>query len=128
MIKLSQQQIDAVLRLDGPERYRHFIKQIADRDEVWGLYDEGWAMAGTDSGEEVLPFWPAPEYATLCAAGSWEGYQPRRLTTDEFFDLLERLEVDGVLPGVFYTPTDKGVVPPHEQLREDLEAELEQYE
>ena len=127
-MKLSPQQVDAVLRLDGPERYRHFIKQVADRDEVWGLYDDGWAMAGTDSGEQVLPFWPAPEYATACAAGAWDGYTPRRLTLDEFFDLLDNLEDDGVLPGVFATPGDKGVTPSHEQLRADLDAELEQYE
>ena len=128
-MKPSAQQIAAVLALEGPERYEHFIKQVADHQQVWGLYSDGWAMAATDdTGDAYLPFWPAAEYATACAVGDWAGYEPRSLTIEEFYELLDNLEDDDVLPGVFYTPDDKGVVPSHDQLREDLLAELENYE
>lgn len=43
-------------------------------------------------------------------------------------DLLTRLEADGVAPGVFYTPQDKGVTPSPGELREAIEEELEPYE
>jgi Protein of unknown function (DUF2750) len=127
-MKLSPRQIAAVLALKGPERYEHFIKQVADHQQVWGLYSDGWAMAATDSNAAVLPFWPASEYATACAVGEWAGYEPRSMSVEEFYELLDNLEDDEVLPGVFYTPSDKGVVPSHDQLREDLLAELERYE
>jgi hypothetical protein len=127
-MKLSQQQIAAVLALDGSERYSHFIKQVADRQEVWGLYADGWAMAESDTGEPLLPFWPAAEYASACAVKDWAGYEPRCLTVEEFYDLLDNLEDDEVLPAIFYTPADKGVVPSHDRLRDDLLEELENYE
>ena len=127
-MKLSPQQITAVLALKGPERYDHFIKQVADRDEVWGLYDDGWAMAESDTGEQLLPFWPAAEYASACALKDWASYEPRSMTVEEFYELLDRLEDDDVLPAIFYTPIDKGVVPSHDRLRDDLLAELENYE
>lgn len=127
-MKLSAQQIAAVLALKGPERYEHFIKQVADHQQVWALYSDGWAMGATDSNAAVLPFWPASEYAAACAVGEWAGYEPRSMSVEEFYELLDNLEDDEVLPGVFYTPSDKGVVPSHDQLREDLLAELENYE
>jgi hypothetical protein len=127
-MQLSPQQIQAVLALKGPERYKHFIKQVADHQEVWGLYADGWAMAGSDTGEQLLPFWPAAEYATACAVRDWADYEPRSLTVEEFYELLDTLEDDDVLPAIFYTPADKGVVPTHDQLRDDLLAELENYE
>jgi hypothetical protein len=127
-MNLSPQQIAAVLALDGPARYKHFIKQVADHQQVWSLYSDGWATGATNQEEVVLPFWPAAEYATLCAVGEWEGFEPRSLTVEEFYELLDNLEDEDVLPAVFYTPTDKGVVPSHDQLRDDLLEELENYE
>jgi hypothetical protein len=42
-------------------------------------------------------------------------------------ELLPKLSRDGALPGVFYTPTDKGVTPSVEQLFTDLNSECENY-
>lgn len=36
-MKISQKQIDAVIALEGAKRYKHFIKVIADTQQVWGL-------------------------------------------------------------------------------------------
>lgn len=120
-MQINQPQIQAVLALSGPERYRHFIKVVTDWEEVWGLYKDGWALAGADDGDVVFPLWPAKEYAQLCAQGSWEDYEPSSLSLDELVnELLPRLKKDNVLPGVFYTPNDKGVTPEVDQLVEDI--------
>lgn len=128
-MSISEKQITAVLALSGSERYKYFIKRVADSELVWGLFDDGWALAATDDGEKVFPLWPAEEYAKLCAAGQWGSYVPRSFSLGELFqDLLPMLEQDSVLPGVFYTPNDKGVTPAVELLRQDLKAELQNYE
>lgn len=57
--KINQKQIEAVLALPAAKRYDHFIKLVADWQELWGLYNDGWAMAATESGEPVFPMWPA---------------------------------------------------------------------
>ena len=127
-MKVNPKQMEAVLALPGIKRFEHFIKVIADWQEVWGLYQDGWALAAADDGTTVFPLWPAREYAQVCAANEWTGYEPRSISLSDFTEvLLPKLKLDGVLPGVFFTPTSKGVTPSVDDLKSALEAELQNY-
>ena len=127
-MKVNPKQMEAVLALPGNKRFEHFIKVIADWQEVWGLYQDGWALAAADDGTAVFPLWPAKEYAQVCAANEWSGYEPRSISLRDFTEvLLPKLTLDGVLPGVFFTPTSKGVMPSVDDLKLALEAELQSY-
>jgi hypothetical protein len=127
-MKVSQKQVDEVTALEGSKRYDHFVKMIVDREQVWALYNDGWAVASTDDGEQVFPLWPAREYALLCADDEWSAYEPKAISLNEFVDeLLPHLEREGLLPGIFITPNDNGVPPSVEQLRDDVAEELKRY-
>lgn len=127
-MKVNPKQMEAVLALPGVKRFEHFIKVIADWQEVWGLYQDGWALAAADDGTTVFPLWPAKEYAQVCAANEWSGYEPRSISLSDFTEvLLPKLKLDGTLPGVFFTPTSKGVTPSVDDLKSALEAELQNY-
>ncbi len=127
-MKINPKQIESIIALPGPKRYEHFVKVVADREEVWGLYQDGWALAATDDGQEVFPLWPAKEYAQLCTAKEWKGYEPKSFSLEDFMnELLPNLKNDGVLPGIFYTHSDKGVTLKVDQLLADLNEELENY-
>lgn len=127
-MKLNSKQIAAVIALQSKDRYEHFIKVIADWQEVWALYQNGWALAGADDGATVFPLWPAREYAQLCAEGEWKGYEPRAISLNELMDdLLPKLKKDGLLPGVFYTPSNKGLTPSVDEFKSAIEAELSNY-
>ncbi|MDX3775642.1 DUF2750 domain-containing protein [Chromatiaceae bacterium AAb-1] len=127
-MKISQKQIESVLALSGMKRYEHFIKIVVDWEEVWGLYQDGWAMAATEEGQNVFPLWPAKEYAELCAKDEWAGYKAESFSLSDFMnELLPNLKNDSVLPGIFYTPSDKGVTPTVNQVLDDLKKELENY-
>lgn len=127
-MKVNPKQIETIVALEGTERYRHFIKVVADWEEVWGLYQDGWALASTDDGKQVFPLWPAKEYALLCAEKEWDGYQPDSFSLEDLMgELLPNLKKDSVLPGIFFTPFDKGVTPSVDQLLDDLNGELENY-
>lgn len=124
-IKLGAQQLADVVTLPAPRRYTHFVRQVAENREVWGLYRDGWALAKTDDGTLVFAMWPASEFADLCAEFEWEGYEPQSFPLDDLMtDLLPQLEEDGVLPGIFYTPGDRGLTPTIYMLRVDLERAL----
>jgi hypothetical protein len=124
-IKLEAQQLADVVTLGAPQRYQHFVRQVADEGEVWGLYRDGWALAKTDDGTLVFAMWPASEFADLCAEFEWDGYEPQSFPLDDLMtDLLPQLEEDGVLPGIFYTPGDRGLTPTIYMLRMDLERAL----
>jgi hypothetical protein len=127
-MKINKKQIESVITLPGQKRYNSFIKIVADWEEVWGLYQNGWALAAIDEGKQVFPVWPAKEYAQLCTDKEWGGYYPQSFSLKDFMEeLLPNLKNDGVLPGVFYTPSDKGITPTVDQLLADLNKELENY-
>ena len=127
-MNVNPKQLAAVVALPGPERFKHFIKVVADWQKAWGLYKDGWALAATDDGTHVFPLWPAMEYAEICAQKDWGGYKPRSIEIDELTKtLLPKLKSDQVLPGIFYTPTGKGTTPSVDELIHALEEELKKY-
>jgi len=127
-MKITQKQIENVLSLPPEKLYSHFIKTVVDWEEVWGLYNDGWAMAGTNSDESVFLFWPAKEYAQLNAISEWKDYKPEPITLDDFIgELLPKLAKNKVLPGIFFRPNGKGLTPSIEQLIDDLNKERENY-
>lgn len=127
-MNINSKQIEAILSLDSLQRYEHFIKVIADWEEVWGLYHDGWALASNDNEQQVFPLWPAKEYAQLCADKEWADYQPSSFSLDELIEeLLPNLDMDNLLVGIFNTPDNLGVVTTSEQLLTDLNRELDKY-
>ena len=94
--------MEVVLSLPAGKRYEHFIKVIADWQEVWGLYQDGWALAAADDGTTVFPLWLAKEYAQVCAEKEWADYEPRSISLNDLMEmLLPKLKVDDVLPEFF---------------------------
>jgi hypothetical protein len=127
--KVSQKQIEAVTKLAAPKRYSHFIKVVADWREVWGLYDDGWAMSETENGEQVLPFWPAKEYAEICAVDEWSKFKPKSIDLEDFMNVvLPELKEEGVSPGIFFVSGAGSTDVLVDTILEDLKTELSRYE
>lgn len=128
-MKINEKKLEAVLVLSGPKRYSHFIKVSADQRKVWGLWNEGWAMAASHENQQVFPLWPAKEYADCCALDVWSGYEAREIDLDRLFEeLLPDFEETGILVGVFPTPNNMGVTPDLKQMEADLRNELSKIE
>lgn len=126
---MKREKINNVLSLSVEERYSFFVRKVADFEEVWGLYDDGWAMLSDSSGRKIIPFWPEKDFAQLCATEQWETYGARAIPLKDFIDKwLPGMKKDDILVGIFYTPSGKGIPVEPERLRADIEEELEQYE
>ena len=129
MRRTTPKEIEAVLRLDGPARYGHFVKRVVDEEIAWGLWSDGWALMAESDGQSIFPLWPAREYAELCAIGEWDGYAAQEIALSDLLDeLLPKLDARAVLPGVFPTPSGKGVTLAVEELEDALRAEMVKYE
>ncbi|MEF2294084.1 DUF2750 domain-containing protein [Virgibacillus dokdonensis] len=55
---MNNKEIEIVSNLSGIKRYEYFIKKVVDFEEVWGLYEGGWAISESENGESLMPFWP----------------------------------------------------------------------
>ena len=117
-----------VINLPALERYSYFIRKVADFEEVWGLYNEGWALL-EDKGDRMLAFWPEAEFAELCTSDVWKNYTPKKISIDDFTEKwLEGMKKDGTDAVIFLTPGQKGIIVSAQQLLDDLKEELAQYE
>ena len=124
-MQIGAQQLAGVVTLPTQQRYVRFVQQVTETTEVWGLYRDGLSLSKTDDATLVFAMWPASEFADLCAEYEWDGYEPQAFPLDDLMsDLLPQLEEDGVLPGIFYTPGDRGLTPTATTLRMDLEREI----
>jgi hypothetical protein len=85
--KVNDKELESVLKLPGPKRYQYFISKITDWKELWSIGDnDEWALVGDDSGNELVPVWPAERYAAVFCVGQWQGQQPQRLFIDHWLD------------------------------------------
>lgn len=130
MWQLKDKEIDAVVKLGGPERFAYLVKKAADQESLWSLWHEnGWALASDSKGQEAVPVWPHERYAALCASEGWLGYEPKQIPLDAWLDRwIPGMTKDGRLVAVFPTIYDKGVFVMPAQIDHDLRSELENYE
>jgi hypothetical protein len=129
MRRTTPEEMEAVLRLDGPSRYAHFVKRVVDEEVAWVLWHDGWALMADTDGQSVFPLWPAREYAQMFAVGKWECFSVEEIPLADLLDeLLPKLADRKMAPGVFPTPTGKGVVPTAEELISAMRAEMLKYE
>ena len=125
---MNDKRTEAVVALSGPERVEHFVKVVADREEAWGLYDDGWASSATDDGGMAFPVWPARDYAQLCAAHEWSTYSPRAIALDDLMEaLIPMLGEQRAAIAVFQTPLGRGVPVTPNELHAMLTSELERF-
>jgi hypothetical protein len=115
------------LGLPDLKRYAYFIKRVVDWGEVWSLYrEDGWVLAGSADGRELLPVWPHPEYARACVAEGFKNAEPRAIEIHDFVEKwIPGLIGDNRLVAVFPTPAMRGIARDPSDLKRDLEAELD---
>lgn len=124
---MNDKEFYAVIKLPVTKRYEYFVKKVVDWEEVWGLYQDGWAMTKDDNGNLLIPFWPRKEFAQFCATGEWEGYTSELIELDEFLnEWLPGIKKDGYKLSIFWNNHDSAKMDV-EVLLQDLKRELDNY-
>ncbi len=127
---VSDKELEGVTSLGGPERYSHFVRQVADFGEVWSLRsEEGWVATADDAGQNAFPVWPHRRYAESFATGAWADTAATPIPLDAWLDRwLPGLAQDRRLVAVFPVAPSRGVMVAPERLQADLRQELVRYE
>lgn len=128
---ISELEIESVSALPEARRYAHFLKRVADAEELWSLRGAAgaWVVAAGDDGRELVPVWPHPRYAEACALGPWAGAEPEAIPLAAWLSWwLPGMDRDGRAASVFPVPGAGGAATEAERMRADLEAALEPYE
>ncbi len=118
-----------VVGMKAKDRLDYFVRKVADFQQVWGLFKQGWAIAADDEGRLGLPVWPESDFADACATGTWTDYVPTAIPLGDFLEKVRpRLESDNMSVIVFPTPAEQGVFVEPSFLSAEIEEECQQYE
>jgi hypothetical protein len=108
---INDKQYASVLALDGPKRFKHFVAQVADWEQVWGLRtDDSWMLVSDSEGHVAFPVWPHERYAAGYDAANGSGCTPKPIEVHEFIEKwIPRFANEGKLLAVFPTLHDRAV-------------------
>lgn len=131
-MKVSQKEIESVLKLEPFQRYKYFMKRVADWEVMYSIKkDDEWALAEVeDEGEvfKLFSLWNAEEFAELNAIGEWEGYDVAEISLDSFEEvIIPIIESSNYLINVFSVREETGFVVDLNEFLRDLQNELDRF-
>ena len=129
MDKINDKELQIVSSMGAFDRYRYFIKKIADSSALWILVNEQGEYGLSEVENNVLiSVWSAKEYIQSCMNGVWENYKPTRMIFDEFNnDLVPTIIRRKYLIDVFPVNSKAGFVATLGEFLHDLNVELGNY-
>lgn len=87
--RMNEKQFDAVLALDGFDRYDYFVSKskVADWELLWGVKsDDGWLVPVAPEEFDYFPLWPHPEYAQKIADENFPGHRATEISLEELLE------------------------------------------
>lgn len=126
---MNQKEIENVISLEPIERYRYFIKKVADWEVFYTLVDDNqqYVLSSLEQ-NKLMPIWSDKEYAELCRINGWENHEIIELNLDDFEDkIIDFLIDEECLINVFPISDTTGFVVSLQEFTRDLSEELKNY-
>lgn len=127
---VHHQEYENVICLSTFDRYQYFLNKVADWEEVWSVGEgDGWRLMQDSTGTLCVPVWPARAFAEACCQGLWSAVTPKAISLSDWMTRwLPGIGTDGRKVAVFPLATDQGMLLDSDQLNQDLQEVLEQFE
>ncbi|WP_444626601.1 DUF2750 domain-containing protein [Flavobacterium columnare] len=126
----NQIEIENVIKLDAFDRYKYFLKRVADNEELYTLKNKkGNYNISRLENKELLPLWSSKEFAELCLINGWEDSIIEKISLDDFEEeLIDYIADNDLLLNVFPVYEKTGFVLNLKEFSRDLGEELNNYE
>jgi hypothetical protein len=122
---LKEIDIKEVLALPNIKRYELFIQLIVSNKEVYGLYNDGWAVQGDGNSNFFFPVWPDEAFAKIMISDNWKQYHPKQITLTDFYNVhLAQFESKNVKLSIFPTLHHNTLLVKPDVLKRDIEIAL----
>ncbi len=121
-------EIEKVIKLSPIERYKYFIKRVADREVMYTLVDNNNIVTSEIDGKEIVPFWTSQDFAGLCKVAGWEHLDIKKISLDYFEEeMIDLIEENDYLLNIFPVGEKTGFVVDINEFARDLSDELKNY-
>lgn len=121
--------IEAVCALSARDRLAYFIRKITDFEALWGCFENGRIVLGSDKNRQAVPFWPELEFAEDYVKRNKLSAKPKEIELSIFLDRwLPGMEKDGAKIAIFPTTLEERIIIDPSSLRKLIEEEAAQYD
>lgn len=129
-MRSNKREIESVSKLQPFERYRYFMKKVADFEELWVVVDNNGNIGLSNLDNKTLvPMWPKKAYIESCLIGNWKNHKPLKITLDDFEEtIISVISENNYLINIFPLDNKTGFVVNLDEFIRDLNEELEWYE
>ncbi|OTG65576.1 DUF2750 domain-containing protein [Acinetobacter silvestris] len=109
------------------DQYIQFIQTIVSQTKLYALYDEGWALCSTPSGQQTLAIWQSKGLAQLLIKDQWEHYQVQDVALEAFIEeILPYIRKHKTHLSINLTPEGQNILVSGEKFILDLKTYLYQ--
>ncbi|RKG32151.1 DUF2750 domain-containing protein [Acinetobacter guerrae] len=116
------------LKNDPKNVYKQFIETIVFQNHVIGLYDDGWALCATPTGQQAFALWHSKSLAMLLQKGSWQSYELQEIPLVTLVQkLIPYLREQNTLLSLDLTPEGQNLLVKPEIFLADIKSFLYQF-
>lgn len=127
---MNENKIENLLNLSENERFEYFVQQAVNFGEVWTIANEkGYLIFKGNDKQEIFPVWTARELAERCMFQEHKemGAVASKISLKSFLEqCIPDMESQGVSFGIFFNDKRAGLVISPEDLRFELDGEIDE--
>ena len=107
--------------------YKQFIETIVAQGSVNALFDEGWALCATSTGQRAFAVWQHKSLARLLIKDNWANYQIENIPLKDFIEkVIPFLREENTCVSMDLTPEGQNILVAPEKLLLDMKKYLYQ--
>ncbi|OTG73966.1 hypothetical protein B9T26_07410 [Acinetobacter sp. ANC 4169] len=112
---------------NAQEIYKQFVETIVGQGYVHALYDDGWALCATPTGQRAFAIWQTKGLAKLLVKDNWANYQIQEISLKDFVEkVIPFLRQENTSVSMDLTPEGQNVLVAPEKLLVDIKNYLYQ--
>ena len=130
--KITEQEIEAIIKLTPQQRYAYFLKRICDWEQVWTLYEDDYIVLNeAKNGKLYILLFPFKDFAEHYATNTrgMKGVSYKSFEINEFLEtIIKKLQANNVSNAlVFPVANGYGLNVSMTDMVKDIQSELENY-
>lgn len=107
--------------------YKQFIEQMVVQGSVIALYQDGWALCATPTGQRSFAIWQNRGLARLLIKDNWANYEIQEISLKDFIEkVIPFLRSESTTISLDLTPEGQNILVAPEKLLLDLKNYLYQ--
>ncbi|MGA8884051.1 MAG: DUF2750 domain-containing protein [Acinetobacter sp.] len=107
--------------------YKQFLEALVAQGGLTALYQDGWALCATPTGQKALAVWKNRSLAKLLIKDNWGNYQPEEISLKDFIEkVIPFLREQNTAVSLDLTPEGQNILVAPEKLLLDLKKYLYQ--